>query len=139
MELRTCERCNKAFIRTAPLQILCQSCIELEEKEFLLVKEFLVKHPGANAETIAEALEIPQKTILRFIQGGRLETTVRSNVLVCSNCGKKIDKGTLCPECQALLRKELQSVARPVKKIEPDADSVKTASKSTGFHIRRTK
>ncbi|MCL2497643.1 MAG: hypothetical protein FWF06_03400 [Symbiobacteriaceae bacterium] len=135
MELSSCERCDKAFIRTAPLQVLCQNCIQLEEEEFIKVKDFLFSHPVANIQTIAEALEIPQKTILRFMQSGRLEIRGATSQ-VCHNCGKKIDKGSMCPECQALLAREIQQLQRPESRAEPTQET-HTSKKSTKFHSKR--
>ena len=135
MELRNCERCGKAFIKTSPQQSICPQCEKLEEEEFVTVKEYLQGHPGMPLEKIAETLEIPKQTVLRFIQSGRLEVA-GSHAKVCINCGQPLERGTMCPECQALLLKELHSLhpsaPKPDQQVPP-----KSSQKSTGFHSRR--
>lgn len=109
MDIRNCERCGKAYVKNAPLQVLCPRCIALEDEEFEKVKEYLRKHPGTSVDDLAKELDIPAETIVRFMESGRLEVKGGSG-LSCRSCGKPIEKGTMCADCQNSLLRDLQSV-----------------------------
>ncbi|MCL2549045.1 MAG: hypothetical protein FWE76_07780, partial [Symbiobacteriaceae bacterium] len=76
------------------------------------------------------------KTLLRFMQSGRLEVK-GSGALACHQCGAPIDKGTMCEQCQARLLKELRSAVAPPAGGRPGQEnSPNTSKKSMGFHSR---
>ena len=134
MELISCDRCEKPFMRKSSQQVVCPKCTAIEEEEFSRVKEYLAKNSNANVERIAEDLDIPQKAVLRFLQSGRLEVA-GARILTCYNCGKRIDRGTMCEMCQHMLLREIKSVTQAQRPAEPTTPS--TSSRATGFHIKR--
>ena len=135
MELRACDRCDKAFLRDAPLQNLCPKCIQLEEEEFVKVKEYLYSHPSLGLEQLSEATDVPTRTLLRFMQSGRLEIK-GSGALSCQSCGVPIDKGTMCEACQAKLLKELRGALTPRPTTPSNETAANVSKKSVGFHSR---
>ncbi len=111
-DVRNCRRCGKVFnyIGGPPI---CPSCVEQDEKDFKLVKEYLYKNPGASMSEVSTALEISSEKITRYLREGRLEIVGDDGnlVLQCENCGKSIRTGRLCAECAGNLTKDFKSTA----------------------------
>lgn len=98
MELRNCRRCGKVFAYVN--NPLCPKCVEVEEEEFKLVREYVASHDKPTVQETAEATGVDEKQILKFLREGRLlKAGCKWSVLACESCGKPIPGGRFCDEC----------------------------------------
>ncbi len=97
-----CEWCN------CPIDIdsesdLCPNC--QASMEFRKVREYVREH-NVNEFQLAEAFGIPLRQVKQWIREGRLEYREFEKKIVnlhCQQCGKSIQFGSLCPECNRAL------------------------------------
>ena len=115
-DVRNCKKCGKIFnyIGGAPI---CPVCKQADEDDFKRVKEYLYENPGAIITQVSTELDISIEKIKRFLKDGRLEiTSTEGNmVLECENCGKAINTGRFCNECERDLAAGFKSVASQMK------------------------
>lgn len=77
----------------------CQACEK--SAEFRKVREY-VRENIVNEFELANAFGIPLRQVKKWIREGRLEYREVQNVitsLTCEKCGKHIQFGNFCPEC----------------------------------------
>ena len=103
-DFKKCQRCGTIFqSRGKPY---CVDCLDLYDKEFETVRDYIYDHPNANVEQISSETEISSKTIFSFIKEGRI--TMHHPVLSCKICGKAIASGDTCEQCKANLLSKIQ-------------------------------
>lgn len=115
MELRNCPQCGKLF--TYISINLCPHCLREDEEDFRKVKEYLYENPGAGLIELAEATEVDESKIIRWIREGRLEDKKFTGLLIpCERCGTQISSGRYCASCaQELARGFSQGLTKPEK------------------------
>ncbi|MGD9573729.1 MAG: hypothetical protein AB7V62_17760 [Thermoleophilia bacterium] len=52
---------------------ICADCIDLRERRYGEVREWLLDNPGASILQAAEATDVPEPLIMEFLREGRLE------------------------------------------------------------------
>ncbi|NLB17587.1 MAG: hypothetical protein GX825_02350 [Syntrophomonadaceae bacterium] len=89
------------------------------------VRTYIRENPGATIIETAEATEVPEETILRFLRDGRIISQGLKNsfALHCNRCGDVINSGTYCQTCRDDLNREIRQVSRPVASQEPISQS----------------
>ncbi len=99
-DIRNCPRCGKVF--TCIGRPICNKCVELEENEFKIVKEYIYDNPGATISEVSEETEVSVEKIMRFLREERLEIkSENSNLLLeCERCGRAINSGRFCENCK---------------------------------------
>ncbi len=99
-EIRNCPRCGRIF--TYVNRLICSRCIEDEEQEFKLVKEYVYDNPGANIPEVSAATGVSVDRIMRFLREERLELkgNGESLGLGCERCGMSIPSGRFCVKCK---------------------------------------
>lgn len=111
-DVRNCRKCGKIYnyIGGSPI---CPVCRQLEEEEFKRVKDYLYQNPGASITQVSTELEISIELIRRFLKEGRLEIVgdCANMVLECEVCGKSINSGRYCVECERELANGLKATA----------------------------
>jgi len=119
MGFARCERCGKIF---AFLSIrLCPECREHEENCLRRAKEMLMKQPQLSIIELAKALDEPLETLERFLRERRLTLKKRDGLsLFCELCGKPIEEGKRCPQCEVRMQKIAQKIAEERKKTSKD-------------------
>lgn len=112
-ELRNCPQCGKVFMYM--VRNLCPACIELEEQQYEDVRTYLRKNPGAQVEQIVEDTGVDEAKVMRWLRDGRLEVADAGGrpVLTCQRCGRRVEKGTLCPTCMQVLAQEIKAAKGP--------------------------
>lgn len=67
MVLINCTICGKIF--KSQFFTICEDCLDKEEEinPYKKVKEYLEKHPGANALQVSEATGVSRNMIIKFI------------------------------------------------------------------------
>lgn len=123
-EIRNCPRCGKIF--TYISRPICNSCLDMEENEFKVVKEYIYDNPGASISEVSAATEVSVEKIMRFLREERLEISSDNNnlMLECERCGRAIKSGRFCENCKADINKDF--------KREFGLDKKPEASKSQG-------
>lgn len=118
-ELRNCPQCGKVFMFM--VRNLCPACLDEEEKQYEEVKTYLRKNPGAQVEQIVEDTGVDESKVMRWLRDGRLEVADSGGkpVLICQRCGRKVEKGTLCPICMQLA-KEINAAKGQSGRIDAD-------------------
>lgn len=68
---------------------------------YVIVREYVHEHEGANAVEVSEATTVPKSVILEFIRQGRISLLDESKTLLnkCRKCGALIEKGYICIDC----------------------------------------
>lgn len=77
----------------------CDSC--QESMQFREIREYVREH-DVNEFQLAEAFELPLRQVKQWIREGRLEYKDEQHSMVnlhCQKCGKSIQFGNYCPEC----------------------------------------
>jgi len=105
---------------------VCGRCRTSEDDLYKVVREYIYDNPGATIEEVAEATDVDEKKILKFLRDGRLETTGDSMLIDCEKCGEPIASGKMCDRCTNEMAKGLREVARSIEKeIKPQTEKEK--------------
>ncbi|NLT94720.1 MAG: MerR family transcriptional regulator [Clostridia bacterium] len=131
MELRNCPECGKIFAFVGIN--LCPKCKEEDEKEFIKVKEYLYKNPNVGIFELAEATEVDEAKIVRWVREGRIEGKYPGMVVSCERCGKSIFEGRFCPSCSNELARSFSGSLNINTTKKPELS--KTSEKAK-FHIK---
>lgn len=107
LEFKKCKTCGRIF---QGFGNRCPDCIEEEERQFNLVRDYIWGHTGASIHEVVENTEVDPKVVLRFLKEGRLELENSEGFLVCEKCGAPISSGTMCANCKSQLSKAMDSV-----------------------------
>lgn len=114
MEIETCRRCGKVFMKRGNLS-LCPECAQSEEDDFLAIRGYLDEHPGATMMTLREALGVSDETVSRLIEAGRLVMS-GGHRHTCESCGGEVPLGQkLCLRCRVQLDESLRSAANVLR------------------------
>jgi flagellar operon protein (TIGR03826 family) len=137
MNIRNCKECGKLF--NFVRRNICPDCIELEEKMFITVRDFLQKNPGTKIEEIAEKTEVPEEKIIYFLREGRITSeSLSDNMgLKCESCGGPISKGKICGACVMTLNKEVERFG--AKDNKPKEVPQQNANKNKMFTADRSR
>ncbi len=135
-EIRNCPRCGKIF--TYISRPICNSCLDMEENEFKVVKEYIYDNPGASISEVSAATEVSVEKIMRFLREERLEiSSDNSNLMLeCERCGRAIKSGRFCENCKADINKDFKrefgldkKPEAPRPQIKNDGDKMFTATR----------
>jgi flagellar operon protein (TIGR03826 family) len=137
-DLRNCSKCGRLFGYTG--NPLCSFCLEEEEDEYVIVRDYLYDNPGSSAAEVSEATGVDTEKIMRFLREERLQISSENQnmLLECESCGKPIVTGRFCHKCKDnlknALRKEfgLDKPAAPPEddyKLRPDKEKMYTATR----------
>jgi len=99
---RFCAWCHRPLKQDSELD-LCPAC--QESMQFREVRDYVRKH-DVNEFQLAEVFGLPRRRVKEWIREGRLEYKEMAQTLKnlhCEKCGKEIQFGTLCPECNRAL------------------------------------
>ena len=114
-ELRNCPECDRLFVYTG--RNLCPRCAEKAEEEFMLVKEYIRKHPGATVIEVADATGVEEAKILDWLKEGRLisKGLAKAALFYCERCGTRIAEGRFCRRCLEELNREVVQTVQSLK------------------------
>lgn len=115
-DVRNCRKCGKVYTYLGGNPI-CPACKQLDEEDFKKVKDYLYRNPGAGLSQVSVDLEISVDKIKRFLKEGRLEIVSQDGnlFLECEGCGKAINSGRFCDECERELASNFRSTANQMK------------------------
>jgi flagellar operon protein (TIGR03826 family) len=99
-EMRNCIRCKRIFLRsTSPV---CPACVQKEEDDFILVRDYIREHPHCGLQKVEEETGVTMEMLLKFLREDRLQLSSESGMkgaLKCQKCGEAIDVGKYCDRC----------------------------------------
>lgn len=111
--ITNCIRCSRMFQRVSGK--VCPQCVQDEEERFRLVRDHVEEHPGCTIPEVSEGTGVEEAEILRFLQSGRLATLgdlAKGLTMDCTQCGRPISTGKLCPACQEQMSQALRHSAK---------------------------
>jgi len=109
MEVRECLQCGRTLGKYYDKDV-CPLCMEINL--FAEVKEFIRSNDVRELD-VANHFNIPVSKVRSWVKQGRIEYKTLDGRTVsgvyCQVCGKKLEFGTVCPECRKL--EQLQVVS----------------------------
>lgn len=107
-DLRNCSKCGRLFGYSG--RPLCSFCIEEQEDEYKIVRDYLYDNPGSNVVEVSEATGVDSEQIMRFLREERLQISSENvNMLLeCETCGKPITTGRFCHSCKDNLKSAIR-------------------------------
>jgi len=136
-DIRNCPRCGRIFTYIG--RNICNSCIESEENEFKIVKEYIYDNPGATISEVSQETEVTVEKIMRFLREERLEIKSENSnlVLECERCGRSISSGRFCENCKEQMNKDFKKEFGLDKKAPAPIPQVKTEKNRMYTAVRR--
>lgn len=134
-ELKNCPVCGKIFVRVT--RNLCPDCIEKEEEEFEVVREYIKNcNCEPTVEKISEAVGVEEKKILKWAREGRIEFNWQGSLkgVTCKRCGVDITIGEYCPNCVKFMVSQLQSMPKGQSADKKPTDRTRD-SKNEGMFV----
>ncbi len=111
MTIKNCARCGRMFQSEGGGK-LCARCLDNDEEDFKVVREYVYDNPGANIPEVAENTGVAEEKILKFLRQGKLILKDElSMVLDCERCGKPIKTGRFCEACNQEMARDLRAAA----------------------------
>jgi len=103
-ELCSCKYCNNLFLYASFGPKICTSCKEKEDKQYHLVKEYILIHTGASVKEVSSSTNVSPTKIKSFLREGRLIIPDSSPIFLdCELCSSKIKYGHVCSDCASTL------------------------------------
>ena len=124
MSIKNCTRCGRMFQAEGPGK-LCARCMNTDEEDFKVVREYVYDNPSCNIPEVAEQTGVSEEKILKFLRQGKLILKDElSMVLDCERCGKPIKSGRYCDACTAEMQRDLRGAAtKTAEHIQKSASS----------------
>ena len=109
MGLANCRECGDLFVQVS--RDICDRCFKEQEAILQKVQRYIKDHPNLSLSEVAEATEVDEALVLKFIRENRLVLSASSveTMLNCESCGARIISGRLCAMCRAQLGAGLAS------------------------------
>jgi flagellar operon protein (TIGR03826 family) len=107
-ELANCPTCGALFVKG--VRTVCEKCYKEEEAQFQKVYEYIRKKENRTATLpeVAEATEVEQRLIMKFVKQKRIHTAHFPNLgYECDRCGTLIREGKICNSCRDKLKADL--------------------------------
>jgi len=135
-DIRNCRKCGRVFnyIGGEPI---CPSCRQQEEEIFKKIKDYLYDNPGASVTQVSKDLDVSIELIKRFLKEGRLEIVGEEGknlLLECEKCGKAINSGRYCKECERELLKGFKTAADAISQKFSDYQTRSNSSSMRYLH-----
>jgi transposase-like protein len=96
MNLKNCIECGRLYVENP--SGLCPECYDKEEKEEIIITEYMRKVGKASMQQIHEETGVNERTIMRMMKKGRFIGKFDISY-PCEICGAPITEGRLCLDC----------------------------------------
>lgn len=97
-----CSVCGKIYNRVGNNVNVCLDCYDNDEERFRVLKYYIYENQGVTVDTVSKTLGIEPSHVLRYLRESKLEVTERDasrGLLRCKVCGKGIQSGEKCSDC----------------------------------------
>lgn len=120
MEVKSCRGCGKLYNSLGASTPVCPTCMKKMEDKFILVKEYIYDHAGADIQTVSQENDVSVKQIKQWVREERLSFSAESAVgIECENCGTNILTGRFCNACKSKIADTLsKSIRKPAVSVE---------------------
>lgn len=107
LRTKVCQRCKKVFAYSGFGHLYCPRCKTADDRDFEIVKDYIIANPGATMLQVADETGIYMKYIETYLKEGRLEIPENSPIFItCEICKKEIRYGRVCVDCADKLTKK---------------------------------
>ena len=136
-EIRNCPRCGKIFNYIG--RPICPRCVQAEEDEFKIVKDYVDDNSNATMAEVADATGISVDKIMRFLRDERLEVTGENSgfILECESCSRAIKTGRFCDHCKNELNNGIRKEFGLDRKARVEDSTAKKVEKDRMFTATR--
>ncbi len=104
MNFKNCERCKKPFSTTGTAKY-CPSCVAKIEEEIEKLTDLISFNKSITLAELIEKTEISEKSILKYVQSGKIPKIEGINFSTCKKCGVEITTGNYCSKCMLTMAK----------------------------------
>lgn len=118
MALKNCAKCGRMFSANMD-QKFCEKCSVNDDELFKRVREYIYDNPSCSIPEVAEATEVEENLILKFLRQGKLELKGEGVGYGCERCGISITSGRYCDKCSYELTNGLKEAFGLNKKEAP--------------------
>lgn len=102
MSVVKCQDCGGLF-SFLPRGV-CAPCLDQTEADYRTVRDYLRDNPATAVYLVAEATEVAESRIQKFIEEGRVDFAVAAATsFICEVCGTTIATGRHCEPCRRRL------------------------------------
>lgn len=136
MALKNCAKCGRMF-SGEDHQRFCSNCVENDDDVFKVVREYIYDNPNATVQETAEATEVSEEKILKFLRQGKLALKGDGVGLDCERCGKNITSGRYCDQCAQEMKESFNSAFGVQKPAEVTVKRTPRSADSRGMHIKK--
>ncbi len=133
-KLKNCPDCGKLFMDMGTR--ICRDCLDKEEELMLKVSSFVRDHPHSTIKEVVEGVEgVKERLVRRMIQEGRFQQDGIDITYPCEKCGKPINFGRYCVECDEEIKNEVMKAQQ--KAVNRAMQAIKAQRpKGTGFRSK---
>lgn len=135
MTLKNCGKCGRMFAADDH-QKFCSNCVENDDELFKIVREYVYDNPSATVQDTAEATEVSEEKILKFLRQGKLQLRGDGVGLDCERCGKSIPSGRFCDNCAHEMAQGFKKATGQDRPAPEPAPKAKSAD-SRGMFIKK--
>lgn len=129
-----CPKCGTTMQYAYGETFVCPYCGNKELTDFGKIREFLEDNGPQPAAIISENTGVSLAIIHKYLREGRIEIPDGSDSYIkCQRCGTDIRYGRYCPECLALLSKDISGAMNAVAGEKP----TKRPGMQGEMHVRK--
>lgn len=136
MTLKNCAKCGRMFAGEEH-QKHCSNCVENDDDLFKIVREYIYDNPDSTVKQTAEATEVSEEKILKFLRQGKLALKGDGVGLDCERCGKNIPSGRFCDQCSKEMEQGFKQAFGIEDKHSAPAVSKPKEKSSRGMYIKK--
>ena len=114
--MKTCKGCGNPFTPQNK-EDFCFKCRNSSSGKEAEIMDYLRANPGVSILEVSRTTRLPKRTLLNMARSGVFAglTLNKDFGYPCRNCGKLITDGTYCPECFAVLKKEVKNAGSMIQ------------------------
>lgn len=117
MNLKNCAECGRLYVENP--SGLCPECFDKEEKEELIITEYMREVGKASMHQIHQETGVSERTIMRMMKKGRFIGKFDISY-PCEICGAPITEGRLCDSCSINILSQASAEAEKDAKKEAE-------------------
>lgn len=138
-EYKSCIICKKLFNGYG--LSTCPECTRKLDEAFLVIRDYLEEHRGANANDIIKATGLSNKIVGQLLKDERL-LPYTGHTQRCKVCNQPITSGKMCASCERKMNSYITKNGKPVKtnrRIESSKSEKNKQVKSSANDYRKNR